>query len=137
MANPMQISRKIANQLLHWAQCSPDREICGLLAGINNQPTRCYRVKNVAENPQQRFLLDPAGQIDAMRSIREQHEQLLAIFHSHPHAPAQPSATDLEYALYPDVLNLIISLNTKGLLEMRGFIINNKIAEEVTLTLIE
>lgn len=72
-----------------------------------------------------------------MRSIREQHEQLLAIFHSHPHAPAQPSATDLEYALYPDVLNLIISLNTKGLLEMRGFIINNKIAEEVTLTLIE
>ncbi|MGH8497879.1 MAG: M67 family metallopeptidase, partial [Methylococcales bacterium] len=81
----------------------------------------CYPVNNIAERPALRFLMDPAQQIDAMRNIRENHEDLFAIYHSHPTAPAEPSATDLEQASYPDALQIIISLNTQGVLEMRGF----------------
>jgi hypothetical protein len=40
-------------------------------------------------------------------------------------------------AAYPDVLTLIISLNTKGVLEMRGFYINQQVAQEIPLTLSE
>ena len=96
-------------------------------------PTHCYPVANVAEQPQQRFLLDAGQQISAMAKMRELGEELFAIYHSHPTAPAQPSTHDLEQAAYPEALYLIISLNTKGILEMRGFKIHQKTAVEIPL----
>lgn len=69
--------------------------------------------------------------------MRNQGEELFAIYHSHPTAPAQPSSADLELAAYPDAVYLIISLNTKGILELRGFRIEHKIAREVAMALSE
>jgi proteasome lid subunit RPN8/RPN11 len=131
------IPRKITNQLLHLAQQSPDQEVCGLISSKNGLPTRCYPINNVAEQPGQRFQLDPSQQIAAMATMRDQGEALFAIYHSHPSAPAQPSAIDLEWAAYPDALYLIISLNTKGILEMRGFRIEQQTAKEIALALSE
>lgn len=133
----IQIPRKITTQLLHLAQISPDKEICGLIGSKNGFPISCYPVNNAAEQPQQRFLLDAKQQIAAMTIIRERDEQLFAIYHSHPTAPAQPSAADLELAVYPNAVYLIISLNTKGVLEIRGFKLENNNFQEVTLSLIE
>lgn len=132
-----QIPRKITNQLLHLAQISPELEVCGLIGSKNGLPSSCYPVKNTAEHPQQRFQLDPSQQISAMAKMRDQGEELFAIYHSHPAAPATPSVTDLELASYPEALYLIISLNTKGVLEMRGFKIDHKSAQEVALYLSE
>ena len=129
----IQIPRKITNQLLHLAQISPEYEVCGLIGSKNGLPTHCYPVKNSADNPQQRFLLDAGQQISAMAKMRELGEDLFAIYHSHPTAPAQPSIHDLEQAAYPEALYLIISLNTKGILEMRGFKIHQKTAMEIPL----
>lgn len=131
------ISRKLTNQLLHLAQYSPEQEICGLIGGKNGLPTSCYPIQNIAEYPQQRFLLDPAQQIGAMKKMREADEQLFAIYHSHPKAPAVPSSTDLELAAYPDAYYLIISLDTKGVLEMRAFQIDRKNATEIAILLHE
>jgi len=133
----IQIPRKITNQLLHLAQISPDLEVCGLIGSKNGLPSGCYPIKNTAEHPQQRFQLDPTQQISAMAKMRDQGEELFAIYHSHPTAPATPSLTDLEQASYPEALYLIISLNTKGVLEMRGFKIDHKSAQELTLSLTE
>ena len=129
----IQIPRKITNQLLHLAQISPDFEVCGLIGSKNGLPTHCYPIKNSAEHPQQRFLLDAGQQISAMAKMRETGEELFAIYHSHPTAPALPSTHDLEQAAYPEALNLIISLNTKGILEMRGFKVYEKTALEIPL----
>ncbi|MGJ0485067.1 MAG: Mov34/MPN/PAD-1 family protein [Methylomicrobium sp.] len=131
------IPRKLAQQLLHQAQISPEAEICGLVGGRNGVPHTCYPVVNVAESPAQRFLLDPKQQIAAMAAMRDQGEQLFAIYHSHPHAPAFPSWLDLEQAAYPEALYLIISLSTKGILEMRGFKITAQNTTEVALVLSE
>lgn len=131
------IPRKLAQQLLHLAQISPDAEICGLVGGKNGVPQTCYPVVNIAESPEQRFLLDPKQQIAAMAAMRDQGEQLFAIYHSHPTAPAFPSWLDLEQAAYPEAMYLIISLNTKGILEMRGFKIAAQNATEVALVLSE
>ncbi|HEY8034892.1 MAG TPA: M67 family metallopeptidase [Methylobacter sp.] len=133
----IQIPRKITNQLLHLAQISPDLEVCGLIGSKNGLPINCYPVKNIAEHPQQRFQLDAGQQISAMAKMRDQGEELFAIYHSHPSAPATPSATDLEQASYPEAFYLIISLNTKGILEMRGFKIEHKSAQEIALSLSE
>jgi [CysO sulfur-carrier protein]-S-L-cysteine hydrolase len=131
----IQIPRKLTNQLLHLAQLSPDYEVCGLIGSKNGHPCTCYPVKNSAPHPEQRFLLDAKQQITAMSAMRNQGEDLFAIYHSHPAAPALPSATDLEQAAYPDAIYLIISLNTKGVLEMRGFKIDHQNATEIPLTL--
>jgi [CysO sulfur-carrier protein]-S-L-cysteine hydrolase len=137
--NPQEIhiSRKLTNQLLHLAQLSPESEVCGLIGSIKGIPSRCYPIQNTAELPQQRFLFDPAEQISAMKRMRETGEELFAIYHSHPAAPAIPSMTDLEMAAYPEAYYLIISLNTKGVLEMRAFKIDQKVAIEVPMLLIE
>jgi proteasome lid subunit RPN8/RPN11 len=133
----IRITRKLTNQLLHSAQLSPDFEICGLIGSKNGLPTSCYPIQNIAEQPEQRFLFDPAQQIAAMKTMRESGEELFAIYHTHPAAPATPSITDLELAAYPEAFYLIISLSTKGVLEMRAFKINRKIATEIAILLCE
>ncbi|QWF70307.1 M67 family metallopeptidase [Methylomonas paludis] len=138
ISTEINLPRKLTNQLLHLAQLSPEAEICGLIganqAGI---PSSCYPVDNSATNPDNRFLMDAGQQINALRAIREKSETLFGIYHSHPHAPAIPSATDLELASYPEAVQLIISLNTKGVLEIRAYRINAKTAQEIKLNLIE
>lgn len=117
----VEIPRTLVNRILHHAQQFPEREVCGLIGGKNGVPTQCYPVNNVAEQPDCRFLLDGREQIEAMRRMREAGEELFAIFHSHPHAAAEPSAADLDEAAYPEALHLIVSLGTQGVLELRGF----------------
>ena len=132
----IELPRALVNQILHHAQASPELEICGLIGAKDGIPYSCHPVANAATNPQVRFQLDPAGQIEALRQIRETGEELFAIFHSHPTAPAEPSPADLAEAAYPDALYLVISLNTKGVLEMRGFRIGeDKSVEEIKLVL--
>lgn len=131
----IQIPRKITNQLLHFAQISPDSEICGLIGSVDGQPSHCYPVDNCSAHPENRFQLDSKQQIAAMTEMRERGENLFAIYHSHPSEPAVPSAADLALAAYPEALNLIISLNTKGVLEMRGYRIVDQKAEEIPLSL--
>jgi proteasome lid subunit RPN8/RPN11 len=132
------LPRKLTNQLLHLAQLSSNTEVCGLVgANAEGLPVSCYPVANSAETPDNRFLLEPGQQIAAMQQMRDKQESLFAIYHSHPSSPAEPSPTDIEQASYPDALHLIISLNTKGVLEMRGFKISGNTVEEYPLRLIE
>jgi len=115
------LSRPLVNQLLHLAQESPDREVCGLIGAKAGIPETCHPVLNVADDPARRFLLDAGEQIAVLRELREGGEELFAIFHSHPAAPAFPSAEDVNMAAYPEALYLIVSLGTRGVLELRGF----------------
>lgn len=123
----------LVNKILTHAQQHPEQEVCGLISATNGFPGIIYPVENVADMPERLFAMDPAAQVDAMRQIRESGEELFAIYHSHPHAPAQPSVRDLEEAAYPEALYLIVSLNTEGVLEMRGFRLNEGKAENVDL----
>jgi len=131
----IKISRKMTNQLLHLAQLSPTTEVCGMIGGKQGKPSSCYPIDNIAELPQQQFLLDPKQQIAAMSKMRERNEELFAIYHSHPTSPAEPSQTDIDMATYPDALYLIISLNTKGVLELRSFNLGSQSAKEIPLVL--
>ena len=135
-STPIALPRELVNQILHHALSSPELEVCGLIGAKEGLPASCYPVENAAAVPQLRFQLDPAGQINAMRQIRERGEELFAIFHSHPAAPAEPSPVDLADAVYLDILYLVISLNIKGVLEMRGFLIGqDKSVAEIKLLL--
>ncbi len=127
------LPRLLVDQILHHVRSSPELEVCGLIAASNGHPVRVIPITNVSPRPQQRFTMDPAAQIDAQRRMREQGESLFGIYHSHPHSPAEPSATDLEQAGYPEALYLIVSLDTPGAVEMRGFRLRGPTAVRVHL----
>ncbi len=127
------LPRTITLQLLAQAQQQSDIEVCGLIAARDDTPHRLIPIDNIAPHPETLFEMDPKQQIEAMRELREQDETLWAIYHSHPHAPAVPSATDLENASYPDALYLVVSLNTEGVMEVAGFRLSDGSFEPVSL----
>jgi proteasome lid subunit RPN8/RPN11 len=130
------LPRNLVQQMFHQAQASPDAEVCGLIGAANGIVRTCYAVPNVAGDPAHLFDMDAQGQVRAMREIRERGETLFAIYHSHPHEPPEPSARDRELTRYPEAYHLIISLNTKGVLEMRAWKPAERGMREVPLKII-
>lgn len=126
MPEAVRIPRAIVEQILRHARCAPGEEVCGLIAGRGGAFTRCYPVANVAPDKRHRFRMDPKGQIDAMRAMRAGGEELMAIYHSHPDAPAAPSPADIAQHEYPQVLYLIVSLAAQGAAELRGYRIRDR-----------
>jgi [CysO sulfur-carrier protein]-S-L-cysteine hydrolase len=133
MTEQIKLPRFLVNQLLAHAQRHSGYEVCGLIGARAGAPVACYPVTNIAEHPERLYAMDPTQQIDALRKMRERNQELYAIYHSHPRSPAVPSATDLAQASYPGILYLIISLETKGTLQMRGFRFDNGGMQEVVL----
>lgn len=129
------LPRPLVNKLLGQAQRAADNEVCGLIGAKGESPVQVYPVSNIANAPDKRFEMDPKEQIAAMKHMRKAGQELFAIYHSHPHSPAKPSKEDIDEAGYPETLYLIISMNTKGVLEMRGFRLKDRDIVEVNLAI--
>ncbi len=134
VSNPLQISKKVFNQLFHSAKHFPDLEVCGLIGIKNGYCKTLYPIDNIDEHPSTNFQLDPKQQISAFSKMRENHETEFAIYHSHPTTPAYPSITDIELVTYPDAVYLIISIN--HLPNIRCYTIKNKSIQELSLKII-
>jgi [CysO sulfur-carrier protein]-S-L-cysteine hydrolase len=130
----IKITRPLATLLLGLAQKSPQQEICGLIGSDTKKPLTVYPIANIAANTAREFEMDPQQQISAFKAMRDKGEKLFAIYHSHPQSPPVPSPRDLEDLGHPEALQLIISLNTKGVLEMRAYRKHGAGLEEVQLT---
>ena len=102
------LSPTILEQIIQHATATYPREACGLLVG-RDSASRFLPMKNIAASSAE-YEMDPAELISAFRDIRQTGETLIAIFHSHPHGPAEPSRTDVQRAYYPEAAHLIVSL---------------------------
>ena len=118
----LSLPRPLINKILAHAQSNPDVEVCGLIGNSTLQQKNYYPIDNIAQNPSCRFLMDAPQQIATMKKMRDHKQQLFAIVHSHPKTTASPSQHDIDENSYKDVYYLIISLNTKGVLEMRAYV---------------
>jgi len=135
MNQTISIPRTLANRLLTLAQLSPEAEICGLISNDSNKNYRVYPVDNIADDSRCIFEMDPQQQISTFKQIREKQQDLFAIYHSHPNNDAIPSKKDLADSAYTDALNIIISLNTAGVLDMRGYFYKQDKVETVDLVI--
>jgi proteasome lid subunit RPN8/RPN11 len=147
----LHLTNEQAEEMVQHALAEHPNEACGLLAGkacpvggISDAGRRDGRVEKVypmtnAEHSPVTYRLDPEEQFRVFMEIEEEGRELLAIYHSHSHSSAYPSATDLELAFYPDCLYLIISLADRARPVIRAFrIIEGTIEEErVEITLSE
>lgn len=123
------IGRPEYNQLLAEAQAAFPLEACGLLAGDAGQVRRLYPVDNVLQSPSA-FLMDGRQQVEAMLAMEADGWELVAIYHSHPQGPAEPSATDVAQAYYPDAIHLILSLAEQARPLLRAYhIVDGRVEE--------
>jgi proteasome lid subunit RPN8/RPN11 len=142
----LKISKAILDEMISHAESEAPFECCGLLAGKEGKIEEIYQIVNLPEDdpkiadmevPQDRryrYVMDPKEQLKAFKTMRKNGTELSGIYHSHPHSPATPSATDVRLAFYPDVIYLIISLEIKEKPEVRGFQIIDGTITEVMIT---
>jgi len=102
------IPRDTLAAIVAHATAARPEECCGLLVGRGVEILEAVAVPNSAETKRTRYELDPAAYIRARRDARRRGFDILGFYHSHPNSSAEPSATDLAEALYPDHLYLIV-----------------------------
>jgi len=105
------LSIAIAEQVLAHARAELPNEACGLLAGdlASGQATAFHPARNSEASPL-RYNVHPDDLVRIIFGIEDEGQDLLAIFHSHTHSPAVPSATDHRTAQYPDAFYVLATL---------------------------
>ncbi len=104
-----QLPQNIYHRVLNEARDSPEAEICGLISAHQHTPVRCYSITNAHPRPASAFDMAAGELVCALRHMREQGEQLWAIYHSHPQGPGTPSSRDIAECGYPETLHLVIT----------------------------
>ena len=94
--------------IAHAREARPS-ECCGVLLGNGDEIVEAVPTRNIAADAS-RFLIDPREHIDARRKGRRRGLETMGFYHSHPASAAEPSATDVAEASYPDHLYGIVSL---------------------------
>jgi len=116
------LTRALRDEMIMHAVGLWPEEACGLVAGRDGRGVRFYPIENVHHSPVA-FEMEPVQQVRAMLAMEADGLELLAIYHSHPDGPAQPSATDVALAYYPDTVQLILSLADRAHPTLRAFTI--------------
>ena len=120
----LELDRSTYDALVEHARSDFPYEVCGLLAGKDGRVTKHFRIPNAARSMTY-YSMDPKPMLHAMNEIDDEDWDLLAIYHSHTHTEAFPSATDVELAFYPEAVYLIVSLQDDDTPLIRGFTITD------------
>lgn len=127
----MKVPKSIINEVLAHAKEGYPYEVCGLMAGKGGVVARVFRMTNVDESSVS-YMMDPSEQFKALKEMRVEGLELMAIYHSHPTSPAYPSQTDVRLAFYPEASYIIVSLQKVSAPDIKGYrIVDEKITEEI------
>ncbi len=95
------------DELIAHAREDEPNECCGYIAARDGVVADIVRSRNLRESPYG-YELDPQSLLAANELDDDGYE--VAIYHSHPRSPAEPSQTDINLAHYPHWLYVIVSL---------------------------
>jgi proteasome lid subunit RPN8/RPN11 len=115
------------DELLAHARADAPNECCGYISLRDGAVERVFRAENGRASPYG-YELDPRSLLAANELDDEGYG--VAIYHSHPRSPAEPSQTDINLATYPHWTYVIVSLaNGDG--DVRAWRIEDgRVAEE-------
>jgi proteasome lid subunit RPN8/RPN11 len=116
---PAYIQNKIMEQM---EKCEPE-EACGLLSGTGDIIMKDLEITNILHQSD-KFKMDGKEMLGAFSWMEQNCQELLAIYHSHPLGPAEPSETDINEDYYPEVVK-IIGYKHSDRWVINGFIISN------------
>jgi len=103
------MDRNLRRGLIEIAYDTSPHEACGLIVGVGDAAWYLKRMRNVHPNPTNFFAMDPDEQLAVWEEVESRRQQVLGYFHSHVNTPAEPSETDLRWAV-PALLSVIVSL---------------------------
>lgn len=103
------IECNVLDEIINHARGGAPEEVCGLVGGRNNTAHSSYVVENQLHSPIEYFM-DPRNQMESFKTIIRDGFELVALYHSHPESPPQPSKTDLARAYQTDIRYMILSL---------------------------
>ena len=109
----IRISRAALEAVVRHARREQPNECCGLLIGTEAEIEEARPARNLRPGPT-RFLIDPQDHFKALREARASGRLVRGAYHSHPHGPPTPSATDVAEAHDPALVHLIVSLEDDG-----------------------
>jgi proteasome lid subunit RPN8/RPN11 len=122
----VRISRADWDELVAHAREDAPNECCGYLRARDGVVEEVFRAVNKRASP-----YGYEFEFEALRAANELDDEgfEVAIYHSHPKSPAEPSQTDINLAHYPNWRYLIVSLD--GEPEVRVWrIADGKVEEE-------
>ena len=131
------LTKQQACMLIEHSKRELPNEVCGILVGRcvgeikgGRKVKMVYQMTNT-DRSSSTFFMNPKEQLKVMKEIRNLGLEMVGIYHSHPETEAYPSMRDVEFAYYPGVSYLIISLKDKDNPSIRSFKIEEgKITEE-------
>ena len=105
-------------------------EACGFLLGTTSDDGAMHVSKvvacdNTSSMPVQRFELDSELHLRLQREAREQGQDILGCYHSHPKGPARPSLEDLSRAVMPEWVWVIWGQVEDRPFGMRAFVLEH------------
>ena len=116
---------RLAATIIDHARAGYPEEVCGLVGGAAGRATTLHPGRNISPTPTIAYELDHET-LPRVVDLEDAGLELLAIYHSHPHGPAEPSLVDTANATFPDCVYLIISLAVPDRPELTGFRIGDK-----------
>lgn len=108
-------------------------ECCGLVAAVDGAAVAVHRAINAAASPL-RYEIDSKDFLRIYNLIDDADQEVGAIYHSHTRSAAYPSQTDINLALWPDALYIIVSLAADEP-DVKAFSIVDRKVNEVELTI--
>ena len=102
------LERKYADEIIAQAREEAPNECCGVLGGRDGRVERLFRAVNAEKSPY-RYNVDPRDLLRIYRECDANGWDFLAIYHSHTHTEAYPSATDVRLAAWPESVYIIVS----------------------------
>ena len=95
------------DELVAHARAEAPDECCGYLRCSDGAVEEVFRARNVYESPRYGFDFD----FEALSAVNDLDDAgfQVAVYHSHPRSPAEPSQTDINVAQYPDWVYVIVS----------------------------
>jgi [CysO sulfur-carrier protein]-S-L-cysteine hydrolase len=103
----MEISRAQLDDVIAHAQGDAPNECCGYMRLNDGHVDEVFRAQNLRNSPYG-YEIDPKSLLAA--NDLDDDGFGVAIYHSHPRSPAEPSQTDINLAHYPHWLYVIVSL---------------------------
>ena len=123
------IPKKIIGEIILHSLDNDPNESCGVLQGSGVIVSKFHPLKNIHENPQNRYTFDASEHLNAEKKSDEDGEEIIGIFHSHTHTQAYLSETDVKNALMSGYLQqfyVIVSLVEKTRPVLRAYRISNQ-----------
>jgi proteasome lid subunit RPN8/RPN11 len=121
---------RLLQELIAHARAGNPDEVCGILAGREDQVERVFRVNNTADAVSEErdvfrdrtsgvpargrkavhYYMDPRDQLRVYNEIDELGLEVVGYYHSHTHTEARPSPTDIRLANDLSAYYVLVSL---------------------------